>query len=66
MKQFLLHLLTSNLAQIILLLVGLVFKDTSGQSIFPLSPLEILWANLVTSSPLALGLGLEEAQLDIL
>lgn len=33
---------------------------------FPLSPLEILWANLVTSSPLALGLGLEEAQPDIL
>ncbi|KAF4332296.1 potassium sodium efflux P-type ATPase fungal-type [Fusarium beomiforme] len=65
-SKFLLHLLTSNLAQIILLLVGLVFKDTSGQSIFPLSPLEILWANLVTSSPLALGLGLEEAQLDIL
>lgn len=33
---------------------------------FPLSPLEILWANLVTSSPLALGLGLEEASPDIL
>ena len=33
---------------------------------FPLSPLEILWANLITSSPLALGLGLEEAQPDIL
>lgn len=65
-SKFLLHLLTSNLAQIILLLVGLAFKDTSGQSIFPLSPLEILWANMVTSSPLALGLGLEEAQPDIL
>ncbi|KAM5349812.1 hypothetical protein ACJ41O_006317 [Fusarium nematophilum] len=65
-QKFLLHLLTSNLAQVILLLVGLAFKDTSGQSIFPLSPLEILWANLVTSSPLALGLGLEEAQPDIL
>ncbi|KAI8682194.1 Potassium/sodium efflux P-type ATPase, fungal-type [Fusarium keratoplasticum] len=65
-QKFLLHLLTSNLAQIILLLVGLAFKDTYGQSIFPLSPLEILWANLVTSSPLALGLGLEEAQPDIL
>lgn len=31
-----------------------------------MSPLEILWANLITSSPLALGLGLEEAQPDIL
>ena len=33
-------------------------------SVFPLSPLEILWANLVTSSFLALGLGLEPVQSD--
>jgi Na+-exporting ATPase len=48
------------------LLIGLSFQDAEGVSVFPLSPLEILWANLVTSSPLALGLGLEEAQPDIL
>jgi Na+-exporting ATPase len=65
-QKFLLHLLTSNLAQVILLLIGLAFKDEKGHSVFPLSPLEILWANLITSSPLALGLGLEEAQPDIL
>ncbi|KAG5994871.1 hypothetical protein E4U54_003005 [Claviceps lovelessii] len=65
-QKFLLHLLTSNLAQVILLLVGLAFEDAERASVFPLSPLEILWANLVTSSPLALGLGLEEAQPDIL
>ncbi|KFA64911.1 hypothetical protein S40285_02883 [Stachybotrys chlorohalonatus IBT 40285] len=65
-KKFLLHLLTSNLAQVILLLIGLAFRDERGVSVFPLSPLEILWANLITSSPLALGLGLEEAQPDIL
>lgn len=64
--QFLLHLLTSNLAQVILLLIGLSFKDVNNVAVFPLSPLEILWANLVTSSPLALGLGLEEASPDIL
>ncbi|KAH7324696.1 potassium/sodium efflux P-type ATPase [Stachybotrys elegans] len=65
-QKFLLHLLTSNLAQVVLLLIGLAFQDEDGLSIFPLSPLEILWANLITSSPLALGLGLEEAQADIL
>ncbi|KAJ3485057.1 hypothetical protein NLG97_g6902 [Lecanicillium saksenae] len=65
-QKFLLHLLTSNLAQVILLLIGLAFKDGNGTAVFPLSPLEILWANLITSSPLALGLGLEEAQRDIL
>lgn len=54
------------MAQVILLLIGLAFEDDDGVPVFPLSPLEILWANLVTSSPLALGLGLEEAQPDIL
>ena len=49
-----------------MLLIGLVFRDKGGNTVFPLSPLEILWANLITSSPLALGLGLEEAQPDIL
>lgn len=60
------HLLISNIAQVILLLIALAFKDSQGNSIFPLSPLEILWANLVTSSFLAIGLGLEEAQPDIM
>ncbi|KAK0702985.1 Na or K P-type ATPase [Lasiosphaeria miniovina] len=65
-QKFLLHLLISNIAQVILLLIGLSFKDTHGISVFPLSPLEILWANLVTSSFLALGLGLEDAQPDVM
>jgi P-type Na+/K+ transporter len=59
-------LLVSNIAQVILLLIGLAFKDPNGVSVFPLSPLEILWANLVTSSFLALGLGLEDAQPDVM
>ncbi|EEP75411.1 potassium/sodium efflux P-type ATPase [Uncinocarpus reesii 1704] len=65
-QKFLMHLLISNIAQVILLLIALAFKDHDGNSVFPLSPLEILWANLVTSSFLALGLGLEEAQPDIM
>lgn len=65
-QKFLLHLLVSNIAQVFLLLIGLSFKDAQGESIFPLSPIEILWANLITSSFLALGLGLEEAQPDIM
>ncbi|KAF2203927.1 sodium transport ATPase 5 [Delitschia confertaspora ATCC 74209] len=65
-QKFLMHLLISNIAQVILLLIGLAFKDHSGNSIFPLSPIEILWVNLITSSFLAIGLGLEEAQQDIM
>ncbi|KAI9783058.1 MAG: hypothetical protein M1839_004227 [Geoglossum umbratile] len=63
---FLMHLLISNISQVILLLVALAFKDGNGNSVFPLSPLEILWVNMITSSFLALGLGLEEAQPDIM
>ncbi|KAI1757862.1 hypothetical protein F4782DRAFT_544273 [Xylaria castorea] len=65
-QKFILHLLISNIAQVLLLLIGLAYKDKDDQSVFPLSPIEILWANLITSSFLALGLGLEEAQPDIM
>lgn len=65
-QKFLVHLLISNISQVILLLCGLAFKDDKGVSVFPLSPLEILWANMVTSSFLAMGLGMEEAQPDIM
>jgi len=60
------HLLISNISQVVLLLIALAFKDRDGNSVFPLSPLEILWVNMVTSSFLALGLGMEEAQTDIM
>lgn len=63
-SQFLMHLLISNIAQVILLLIGLAFKDRDAHSVFPLSPIEILWVNLITSSFLAIGLGLEESQPD--
>lgn len=41
-QKFILHLLTSNVAEVILLIVGLGFKDRAGFSVFPLSPLQIL------------------------
>jgi Na+-exporting ATPase len=65
-SQFLLHLLISNIAQVVLLLIGLAFQDRNGVSAFPLSPLEILFANLITSSFLAIGLGLESASSDVM
>jgi potassium/sodium efflux P-type ATPase len=65
-QKFLMHLLISNISQVILLLIALAFKDGSNNSVFPLSPLAILWANMITSSFLALGLGMEEAQAGIM
>lgn len=65
-QKFIMHLLISNISQVVLLLIGLAFRDNKGISVFPLSPLEILWVNMITSSFLALGLGLEEAAPDVM
>ncbi|KAL2139709.1 hypothetical protein VTI28DRAFT_4842 [Corynascus sepedonium] len=60
-QKFVLHLLSSNVGEVILLIAGLGFQDESGLSVFPISPLEILWINMVTSSFPAFGLGREKA-----
>ncbi|KAJ8487856.1 hypothetical protein ONZ45_g14181 [Pleurotus djamor] len=60
-QRFVLHLLSANIAEVVLLILGLVFIDDNNASVFPLSPLAILWVNLLTSGPPALGLGLELA-----
>ncbi|KAL8353014.1 hypothetical protein RB601_003056 [Gaeumannomyces tritici] len=42
-QKFVLHVLACNVAQAATLLIGLVFKDESGLSVFPLSPVEVMW-----------------------
>lgn len=65
-QKFILHLLVSNVGEVILLIIGLGFQDIQGLSVFPLAPLEILWINMLTSSFPAFGLGLETASSDIM
>jgi len=65
-QKFVLHLLVSNVAEVILLCIGLAFQDGQGFSVFPLAPLQILWINMLTSSFPAFGLGLEKASTDIM
>jgi Na+-exporting ATPase len=65
-QKFVMHLLTSNVGEVILLIAGLGFQDGSSQSVFPLSPLAILWINMITSSFPAFGLGREKASSDIM
>lgn len=65
-QKFILHLLAGNVGEVILLIVGLGFQDDMGVSVFPLSPLQILWINLITSSFPAFGLGRESASSDIM
>lgn len=65
-QKFILHLLVSNVGEVILLIIGLAFQDKNNLSVFPLAPLEILWINMLTSSFPAFGLGLEAASSDIM
>jgi P-type Na+/K+ transporter len=65
-QKFILHLLGQNIAQACTLLIGLVYKDSRGVSVFPLAPIEILWIIMVTSSVPDMGLGFEAASPDIL
>ncbi|KAF4459464.1 hypothetical protein FALBO_13791 [Fusarium albosuccineum] len=65
-QKFVLHLLTSNVGEVILLIAGLGFVDGSGFSVFPVSPLQIIWINMATSSFPAFGLGREAAAQDIM
>lgn len=65
-QKFVLHLLASNVAEVVLLIVGLAFQDNDGVSVFPLSPLQILWINMLTSSFPAFGLGREKASASVM
>lgn len=65
-QKFVLQLLAENVAQALYLMIGLAFIDDSGYSVFPLSPVEVLWIIVVTSCFPAMGLGQEKASDDIL
>lgn len=65
-QKFILHLLAQNIAQALTLLIGLAFKDADGFSVFAISPVEILWIIMVTSSLPDMGLGFERASPDIM
>lgn len=65
-QKFVLQLLAENVAQAIYLMVGLAFIDALGFSVFPLSPVEVLWILVVTLCFPAMGLGQEQALADVL
>ena len=65
-QKFVLHLLAENIALACVLLIGLVFKDRAGTSVFPVTPVEILWIIMITSCLPDMGLGVEIAAPDIM
>jgi Na+-exporting ATPase len=48
-QKFVLHVLAENVAQAGTLLVGLAFKDSTGLSVFPLAPVQVVWIIMATS-----------------
>ncbi|KAG0326577.1 Na+ ATPase [Podila humilis] len=60
-QKFIQHLMSANVAEIVILVIGLAIKDRDGHAVFPMSAVEILFLNMITSSPPAMGLGLEPA-----
>ena len=65
-QKFVLHLLAENVALGLTLLVGLAFKDDSGQSVFPIAPVEIIWIIMITSGLPDMGLGMEIASPEVM
>lgn len=65
-QKFVLQLLAENVAQALYLIIGLAFQDEQSKSVFPLSPVEVLWVIVVTSCFPAMGLGLEKAAPDLM
>ncbi|KAJ2893628.1 hypothetical protein MKZ38_008399 [Zalerion maritima] len=56
-QKFVLHVLAENVGQAAVLLVCLVVKDSLGNSVFPLSPVEIMFVILLTSGLPDMALG---------
>lgn len=64
LKKFMLYLLSGNLAEVLVMMIGLAFIDTNGESTFPISPVGALWINTLAAGPPALALGLEPTPTD--
>ncbi|CAO3676740.1 unnamed protein product [Rhizopus stolonifer] len=63
-SRFVVHMVSGNVAEITPLLLGLAFIDQTGDSVFPMTPIQILFNNIITSSPPAMSLGLEPIHKD--
>jgi len=65
-KNIALHLLSGNVSEVIVLVIGLIIRDVHGNPVYPMSAIQILWLNMITSSPVALALGTEDAPRDVM
>jgi hypothetical protein len=45
LSKFLIYLLSGNVAEVLVLMVGLAFKNEAGISVYPISPVAALWVS---------------------
>lgn len=64
-QRFMIALLVLNVAEVLLLLIGLALRDRAEESLFPISPIGVLFLNLVAGLP-AIGLGFEGAEPNVM
>ncbi|ORX63816.1 P-type II D ATPase [Basidiobolus meristosporus CBS 931.73] len=64
--KFVQNLLSGNLACVLVLMIALAIKDDQGSSVYPLSPVQILFYTLATSTPPSMALGMEPATPEIM
>jgi magnesium-transporting ATPase (P-type) len=65
-QKFMLHVLAANVGFVTALLIGLAYKDSTGVSVFQMTPIEILFMLLVGGTFTETGLGFQAASVDIL
>ncbi len=60
-KNFILYLLSSNLAEVLIIFAAIMigFTDTSGNYILPLTALQLLWINLITDGIPSIAIGVD-------
>lgn len=63
LAKFLVYLLSGNVAEVVVLMIGLAFR-TEGVAVYPISPVAALWINTITTGPPALALGIEPTAKD--
>ncbi|KAF9022152.1 potassium/sodium eff [Hymenopellis radicata] len=61
--KFLVYLLSGNVAEVVVLMIGLAFRR-DGVAVYPISPVAALWINTIAAGPPALALGLEPTAKD--
>lgn len=63
LTKFLVYLLSGNVAEVLVMMIGLVFRR-DGVAVYPISPICALWINTITAGPPALALGMEPTAKD--